>query len=402
MNIVLFDHKDIRIALLPFTFTRPVAEIRTGILTIREKWSKNFNSEISYLTEDYLKEKFSLQISGNNMFINGAVCPEEQLVKKIKALPVGTTLMCGKDVIAAHADKFHTEKIITEKDFVLDQVQDYDAPVTFIKTVTDIFTKNAAQIKIDFDLITKGRESAKITDPHTRVYATENIFVEEGATVKAAILNAENGPIYLGKNSQVQEGAMVKGSFALCEGAHLNMGAKMRGDITVGPYSKVGGEVNNSVIFGYSNKAHDGFLGNSVLGEWCNIGADSNNSNLKNNYGNIKLWNYGSNSFQDTGLLFCGLIMGDHSKCGINTMFNTGTVVGVNSNIFGAGFPSTFIPSFAWGGAGGFSTYRLNDAFETIQKVMPRKGKALDEVERNILKKVYEITSQYRIWEGDI
>lgn len=402
MNIVLFDLKDIRLNLLPFTFTRPVSGMRVGILTIAEKWSKIFNTEVSYHTEDYLQEKYPLSVSGHNLFINGAVCPDEQLVRQIKTLPVGATLIAGDELIAAHCDKFHTEKIITEHNFILDQVKEYQSPFTIIRKVTDIFTKNADQIRKDFDLITRGRKSAEIKDPHTVMYAPENIFVEEGAVVKAAILNGENGPIYLGKNSFVQEGAIVKGSLALCEGAQINIGAKMRGDITVGPYSKVGGEVNNSVIFGYSNKSHDGFLGNSVLGEWCNMGADSNNSNLKNNYGNIKLWNYGSNSFQDTGLLFCGLMMGDHSKCGINTMFNTGTVVGVNANIFGAGFPATHIPSFAWGGAGGFSTYRLNESLETIQKVMERKGKVLDEVDKSILKKVYEITSRYRVWENDV
>ncbi|HRG10464.1 MAG TPA: glucose-1-phosphate thymidylyltransferase, partial [Cyclobacteriaceae bacterium] len=241
--------------------------------------------------------------------------------------------------------------------------------------------------------------SASINDEHTRVYNPSQIFLEEGAKVRAAVLNAENGPIYLGKNSFVQEGALIRGPFALCEESHVNMGAKVRGDTTVGPYSKIGGEVSNSVIFGYSNKGHDGFLGNSVLGEWCNIGADTNTSNLKNNYENIKLWSYTKGGFKDTGLMFCGLMFGDHSKCGINTMFNSGTVVGVSTSIFGDGYPRNFIPSFAWGGAAGFTTYQLNKALDTAAKAMERRNIALSEVDKAILKKVFEDSAPYRVWE---
>jgi UDP-N-acetylglucosamine diphosphorylase/glucosamine-1-phosphate N-acetyltransferase len=234
---------------------------------------------------------------------------------------------------------------------------------------------------------------------HTRTYAPENIFIEEGVSIRAALLNAENGPIYLGKNSQLHEGAIIKGPFALCEGSHVNMGSKIRGDTTVGPYSKIGGEVSNSVLFGYSSKAHDGFLGNSVLGEWCNLGADTNTSNLKNNYENVKLWSYVKGGFKDTGLMFCGLMMGDHSKCGINTMFNTGTVIGVSANIFGDGYPRNFIPSYAWGGAAGFSTFKFDKAMETAKKAMERRGIVLDDIELSILQKVYEESERYRVWE---
>jgi UDP-N-acetylglucosamine diphosphorylase/glucosamine-1-phosphate N-acetyltransferase len=231
------------------------------------------------------------------------------------------------------------------------------------------------------------------------VYKPENVFVEEGLTIHAAIINAENGPVYLGKNSIVQEGAIIRGAFALCEGGHVNMGAKMRGDTTVGPYSKVGGEVSTSVIFGYSNKAHDGFLGCSVLGEWCNLGADTNTSNLKNNYEPVKLWNHLRGDFEDTGLMFCGLMMGDHSKCSINTMFNTGTVVDVSANVFGEGFARNYIPSFAWGGSGGFTTYKFEKALETAHRAMGRRNVVLDEIESSILMKVYEMTSGTRTWE---
>jgi UDP-N-acetylglucosamine diphosphorylase/glucosamine-1-phosphate N-acetyltransferase len=402
MNIILFDQPEIRVSLLPFTFTRPVAGIRVGILTISEKWSLYLNSSVSYLTQDYLQDKFPCHVSGHNLFVNGAVCPDAGLIEAIKKLPIGAVLTQGNMVLAAHCDKFHTEKIMTEGDFSLDGVVAYDADITVVQNVWEIFKFNAAQIKSDFGMLTRGRKSAAIDDPHTILYGKENIFVEEGAKVKAAILNAEDGPIYLGKNSQVMEGSIIKGAFALCEGAVVNMGAKMRGDTTVGPYSKVGGEVSNSVIFAHSNKGHDGFLGNSVLGEWCNLGADTNNSNLKNNYANVKLWHYGKESFKDTGLQFCGLIMGDHSKSGINTMFNTGTVVGVCANIFGAGFPRNFVPSFAWGGAHGFDTFRLKDALDVAEKVLARRGKAMDDVERNILMRVYEDSQKYRVWENNL
>jgi UDP-N-acetylglucosamine diphosphorylase/glucosamine-1-phosphate N-acetyltransferase len=239
-------------------------------------------------------------------------------------------------------------------------------------------------------LITAGRKSTPISDPHTHTYNSSEIFIEEGAVLHTAVLNAEGGPIYIGKNSQVQEGAILRGPFSLGEGAVINMGGKMRADTTVGPFCKIGGEVSNSVVFGYSNKSHDGFLGNSVLGEWCNLGADTNTSNLKNNYDHVRLWSYTKKSFVDTGLPFCGLIMGDHSKSGINTMFNTGTVVGVSSNIFGAGYPRNFIPSFQWGGAGGFVDYKYEKAMETAERVMARRNLKLDEIEREILKSVFD------------
>jgi UDP-N-acetylglucosamine diphosphorylase/glucosamine-1-phosphate N-acetyltransferase len=262
-----------------------------------------------------------------------------------------------------------------------------------------IFQFNPEQIRLDYALITSGKKSSGIQDKHTIVYNESNIFVEEGVSIRAAILNAEDGPIYLGKNSIVQEGAIIKGPFALCEGSTVGMGSKMRGDTTVGPHSKVGGEISNSVIFGYSNKGHDGFIGNTVIGEWCNLGADTNTSNLKNNYENVKLWNYAKGGFTDTGLQFCGLMMGDHSKCGINTMFNTGTVVGVSANIFGDGFPRNFIPSFSWGGANGFTTYQIKKAYETAQKVMERRKVVLDDIEKEILANIFELTTAYRVWD---
>jgi UDP-N-acetylglucosamine diphosphorylase/glucosamine-1-phosphate N-acetyltransferase len=390
MNLILFDDPVIQMDLLPFTFTRPVAKIRVGILTIDEKWEKWLGLKPSFQTRDYLQTKYPFTLGDNNLLINGAVCPDDKLVGAIKQLPKGSFLVKEKLLIAAN----HPEAQITD----VNSVQ-YHGDVTLIDKPWKIFTENGKQVRADFAFITKGRKSADIKDPHTVIYGKENIFLEEGVDIKAAIINAGNGPVYLGKNATIQEGAMIRGPFALCEGSHVNMGGKMRGDVTVGPYSKVGGEVSASVIFAHSNKAHDGFLGCSVIGEWCNIGADTNTSNLKNNYADVKVWRHSSGSFETTGLQFCGLLMGDHSKCGINTMFNTGTVVDVSANVFGEGFPRTYIPSFAWGGSAGFITYQLDKALETAEKVLARRNLVLDKIERDILKSVFELTSGTRVWE---
>ena len=384
MNIILFDDPAIRTALLPFTFTRPVAEIRVGILKMAEKWQKYLQDDFSFYTEEYLNKKFSFTPAKDNLWINGAVCPDASLVAAIKSLNLGEGLTKNSRVIAYRTHDHELPEVISGS------VKEYFHEICIIDQVWKIFQHNGDQIRADFKLLTQGKKSAAINDPHTRSYNVNDIFLEEGAEVKAAVLNAENGPIYLGKNSHVQEGALIKGPFALCEGSHVNMGAKVRGDTTVGPYSKIGGEVSNSVIFGYSNKAHDGFLGNSVVAEWCNLGADTNNSNLKNNYGNVKIYNYAQNKLINTGLQFCGLIMGDHSKSGINTMFNTGTVVGVASNIYGGGFPATHIPGFSWGGSEGFETYKLEKLFETAEKVFERRGLIFDQIEKDILKSVFD------------
>lgn len=388
MNLILFDDPTIRTNLLPFTFTRPVADIRIGIITIREKWEKYLNCSSSSLTIDYLQKKYTTTAGSENILINGALCPDEKLVNAIKNLALGETLVSGESILAAKSSSATLP--LKEKTI------GYTEVFTWIDQPWKIFQHNAAQIKSDFALITKGRTSAGIQDKHTIVYGAENIFVEEGVDIKAAVLNAESGPIYLGKNSVVQEGALIKGSFALCEGATVNMGAKMRGDTTIGPHCKVGGEISNSVLFGFSNKGHDGFLGNSVLGEWCNLGADTNTSNLKNNYDQVKLWSYGKRGFVNTGQQFCGLMMGDHSKCGINTMFNTGTVVGVSANVFGDGYPRNFIPSFSWGGAAGFIPYQLNKVFETAERVMSRRHIELTDIDKEILQHIFDSTEEIK------
>ena len=393
-NLLLFDDPAIRGSLLPFTFTRPVADIRIGILKISGKWEKRTSSEVSFLTQDYLQKKFSRK-PGDALAVNGAWLPENGVEKILQKLQKNQALYFGKTLLATYIGE--TEKNL---DFAKEkEIIQLDSEPVLLQKSWNIFQFNGSEIKKDFELITAGRKSAEINDPYTRVYSPENIFIEEGATIKAAILNAENGPIYIGKNTEIQEGSMIRGPFALCEGSTINMGAKLRGDTTVGPHSKVGGEVSNAVIFGYSNKGHEGFLGNSVIGEWCNLGADTNTSNLKNNYAPVKLWDYTKGGFANTGLQFCGLMMGDHSKCGINTMFNTGTVIGVGANVFGDGYPRNFIPSFAWGGAAGFSTFQFSKFEEVAIAVMGRRKIAWTPEDKEILERIFETSKSYRIWE---
>lgn len=394
MRIILFDQPNIRMDLLPFTFTRPIADLRVGILTIAEKWSKHFHCAISYQTETYLTAKFPLLADDENLLINGALLPDLALVTAIESLKSDEALSRNGLLLAAKCNKEAAENWPFEKiDFK--QIE-YQNEVSAILKPWHIFQLNGQEIRKDFALLTHGRKSQTITDPHVIMYGKENIFIEEGAKIKACIINAEEGPVYIGRNAQIHEGVMIHGPLALCESAHLNMGAKLRGDNTIGPFCKAGGEVSNSVMLGYSNKGHDGFLGNSVIGEWCNIGADTNTSNLKNNYTSVKLWSYSSRRFEQTGQQFCGLMLGDHSKCGINTMFNTGTVVGVGANIFGAGFPRNFIPSFAWGGVGTITTYRIESFFETADAMMARRGLALSEVDREIYHYIFAQTQESR------
>ncbi|WP_396178278.1 GlmU family protein [Flavobacterium sp.] len=389
MNYILFDGT-VRNALLPFTFTRPVADIRIGILTIREKWENYLGSTTTTVTEEYLQEKYPMVEMEENIMINASFLPNAVLSEMVSNLEVNQAIFKGDEVIA-----FFTQDSQEEVDFDTYEIIEFTEDVLTVKNTWDIFQKNDAALREDFELVTEDRRSQPIPKS-VNVISPENIFIEEGAKLEFVTLNASTGPIYIGKNSEIMEGSVIRGPFALCEGAQVKLATKVYGATTVGPHSRIGGEVNNSVLFGYSNKGHDGFLGNSVLGEWCNIGADSNNSNLKNNYEEVKLWSYETENFAKTGLQFCGLMMGDHSKCGINTMFNTGTVVGVSANIFGSGFPRNFVPSFSWGGASGFSTYITKKAFETTRIVMSRRNVDFDEKEQRILEHVFEDTKKWR------
>ncbi len=389
MNYILFDGT-VREALLPFTFTRPVAEIRIGILTIREKWEKYLGYTTTTLTEEYLSEKYPMVEMENNVMINASFLPNAILSEMVKNLETNQAIFKGDEVVA-----FYTNDSQEEVDFDAYEIIDYSEDCLTVEHTWDIFAKNDAALREDFELITEDRTSQPIPKS-VNVIAPENIFIEEGAKLEFVTLNASTGPIYIGKNSEIMEGSVIRGPFALCESGRVKLASKVYGATTVGPHSVIGGEVNNSVLFSYSNKGHDGFLGNSVLGEWCNIGADSNNSNLKNNYEPVKLWSYETENFAKTGLQFCGLMMGDHSKCGINTMFNTGTVVGVSTNIFGAGFLRNFVPSFSWGGASGFSTYLTSKAFQTAKIVMARRNVDFTEDDAKILEHVFEETKKYR------
>jgi UDP-N-acetylglucosamine diphosphorylase/glucosamine-1-phosphate N-acetyltransferase len=389
MNYILFDG-NVRNALLPFTFTRPVADIRLGILTIREKWEKYLGSTTTTLTEEYLSEKHPMVELEENVMINASFLPNDILSEMVSNLEPNQAIFQNDEVIA-----FYTQETQEEVDFDTYEIIEFISDCITIQNTWDIFAKNDAAIREDFELLTSDRKSEPIPKS-VNVIAPENIFIEKGAKLEFVTLNASKGPIYIGENTEIMEGALIRGPFALCESGRVKMAAKVYGATTVGPFSTIGGEVNNCVLFGYSSKGHDGFLGNAVLGEWCNIGADTNNSNLKNNYEEVKLWSYETENFTKTGLQFCGLMMADHSKCGINTMLNTGTVIGVSANVFGSGFPRNFIPSFSWGGAAGFTTYITKKAFETAKLVMKRRDEEFTEIDAKILEHVFEEEKKWR------
>lgn len=399
MKLILFDDPVIRKQLFPFTLTRPCANIRVGILTIARKWEQVYGESASFLTAAYLSRKFPCNFSDDNLFINGTVCPDESVYKFFEMLQPGEAAVQNQKILAFRCSKIKAEEVIEASQATYERIyacigsftrKEFPEKISSIERPWHIFQKNKGEIIQDFERIAQHRSSFEVTDPHTIIYAKKNLFIEEGVSVKAAIINAEEGPVYLGKNAVIHEGAFIKGPAAIGEGSHVNPGAKIRPGTTIGPYSKVGGEVSESVIFGYSNKAHDGFLGHAVVGEWCNMGAGTNNSNLKNNYGSIKVWGYPEGNYIDTGLQFCGLFMGDHAKCGINTMLNTGTAVGIFANIFGGDFPPKFVPSFSWGGKENAEEYRLSEALTTAERVLARRGIVLQEEDREIFSYLFE------------
>jgi len=390
MNYILFDDSR-RESLLPLTYMRPVADIRFGILTIREKWEKYLGQKTSSLTEDYLTIKYPLIKEDVNILINGSVIPDKKLVKAIKALKSHQALIYEDCIIAMHLT---ADDIDNVEDVDTEEVQYDECHMCLINT-WDIFSKNDEAIRSDFELVKGRRKSKKLNDSNTLI-GEDNIFVEEGAVVNGAIINASTGPVYIGRNAEIMEGSVIRGPLALCEHGVIKMAAKIYGPVTVGPYTKVGGEVNCSVLFGYSNKAHDGFLGHSVIAEWCNLGADTNVSNLNNTYLPVKLWNYAEESFIETGLQFCGVIMGDYSKTGINTMINTGTVIGINANIYGSGYQRNFINSFLTGGTTGFRILNLKKIMDVAARVYYRRGREFDDTEQELLRRVYNLSFAYR------
>tara|TARA_B100001769_G_scaffold91077_1_gene69887 strand:+ start:363 stop:1550 length:1188 start_codon:yes stop_codon:yes gene_type:complete len=392
MNVILFDSN--RVDFYPLSFTRPISCFRVGILTIKEKWEVFFDS-VSIYSEDYLSKKFQSNIMEDNIWINARALPSQSLITEIKNLRIGECLNHGDSKIAFRSSSYSAKNLNKVKS---------NANLSIINSISDIFSFNGEEIKNDFkrmfsvdDFEWRGdvKNLEEIKNSNVKI-GNGAIYIENGAKLNNCILNTTDGPIFIGKDSEIMEGSMIRGPFAICNNSVIKMGAKIYENTTVGPFCKVGGEINNVVFFGYSSKAHDGFLGNSIIGEWCNLGADTNNSNLKNNYDNVKIWNYSSESFKQTGLQFCGLIMGDHSKCGINTMFNTGTVVGVGANIFGSGFPRNFIPSFSWGGSSGLIVHRIDKFFKTAELVLARRNETLSDDDIEILSHVYSMTKSYR------
>ena len=389
MKINLFDDQS-ALSLRPLTFTRPVADLRLGILTIAGKWEKYSANPAGFCTAGYLAAKYPVRKDADT-FVNGSVCPDKDVFAAVGSLQEGEVLLQDNFIIAYKINAGEIHDLSQASGL---RPVNYKGDFTRIRFPEDLFRNNDLQLRADFSLLTAGRTSEKLSTTNTVL--GDEIFVEEGVEAECATFNTLTGPVYLGRNSQVWEGSHIRGSFALGENSRVKMGTKIYGQTTVGPYSTVGGEINNAVIWGYSSKGHEGYLGNSVMGQWCNIGADTNNSNLKNNYAEVKLWDYERQDFRKTGLQFCGLIMADHVKCGINTMFNTGTVAGVSANIFGAGYPKNFIPDFAWGGPQGFEVYSIEKMFETTEKVFERKNVQFNQIEKDILASIFEITSNYR------
>ncbi len=389
MKIILFEDEKWS-GFLPLVYTRPVGDLRFGILKMSEKWGHVFNATVSHITRPYLQECFPIASVESGIYINARLHPEPNIIEAIEELKDDEALMMGDILLAA---KFYDSSSLDVSRFFQ---KEYEGSPFLLEKITDLFSRNGEAIQYDFVLIKKGEISSPLHASNTIIGSPDQLFLSEGAKVWASTINTTDGPVYIGPDAEVMEGSHIRGPFALCDHSTLKMGAKVYGPTTIGPNCKVGGEVSNSIFHGYSNKAHDGFLGNSIIGEWCNLGADTNNSNLKNNYSNVKIWSYALNQYMDTDLTFCGLIMGDHSKCGINTMLNTGTMVGISSNIFGGDFPPKHIPSFSWGGSDGFETYDLQKSFATMEKVMSRRNLTLSPEIKKMLTEVFRLSEPHR------
>ena len=394
MNLILIDIPEDRTRFFPLSLSRPISALRTGIFTIAEKWARSMKASVSHATADYLSIKFKVHIDRTNICINSRIMPDKNLLKAIKSLSQNEGLYHDNIFLAGKLDRSHVEKCLRSFDFSWIESLDYPHPVRQISHITDLYNNNHGEIITDMELV--DARQGTITDQHTVCYNAAQIYIGKETNIRASVLDAEAGPIYIGDRVTLSPGTVVVGPAAILQGSVTSIGAKIRSNTTIGPYCKVGGEVNQVVLQGYSNKSHDGFLGSSVIGEWCNFGAGSNNSNLKNNYSVVKLWDYEAGKFLETGLQYCGLIMGDYSKCGINTMFNTGTVVGVCANIFGYGYMPKFIPSFSWGNNDGFVDYQLDKATETIQTVMSRRERPFTIEDSSILKHLFDFTAKYR------
>lgn len=395
-HLILFDGES-RDHLLPLTFTRPVADLRVGILTIKEKWEYSLQLPTSFLTQEYLEPLFPIVYGDDNLLLNGSMLPSPELIDAIHELEMGQAYTLGSELVAVRLDRDAVVELVQGDDFGDLEAFELEEIIPLrIRRPAHLFGLADQEIRRDFITLTQGRTSQVLSATNTLIGDPNDLFIEEGAEIEAAVLNVKTGPIYIGRDAKIMEGATLRGPIALGQDSVLKMGAKVYGPTSFGPSCKIGGEINNVTFQGNSNKGHDGFLGNAAIGQWCNIGADTNASNLKNDYSEVKVWSYPEGRFAKTGLTFHGLVMADHSKAGINTMFNTGTVVGVSANVFGEGFPRTFIPSFSWGGSGGFQTYQLDKAIATAERVMARRDQVLSDPEREMLKAVFEETAQYR------
>ena len=399
-NVILFDDENWS-ALLPLTYAKPIGELRVGILTIKQKWERLLHAEVSYITQDYLSVKYPFQLKDDNYIINSSVLPIPFIVERINELELNSAILWGDKLIASRIDRAHFDAMQQNRES--EELKGIDISVedevlVEIKRPYDICKCNRLAIELDFELLSRDRDSESLP-PSNRYTNPENIFLEPGAKIQNSILNASEGPIYIAEGAEIMDGSMIKGPFAMLEGSVIKMGTIIYGPTTLGPFSKIGGELARVVIQGYSNKAHNGYLGDSVIGEWCNLGAGTNASNLKNNYSNVKVFNYKTEVFESTESQFCGLIMGDHVKCGINTMFNTGTVIGFGSNVFGSGFPKKFIPGFSWGAVDDLQTYRLDKFMTVAAIVLKRRAKTLSETDIDIIKHIFHFSARLRDWE---
>ena len=399
-NLILFD-SEARKHLLPLTATRPMGELRLGILTLREKWERHMRASVSYITQEYLHEKYPIRVEAENLVINSGILPNAALCQHIYKMGMNEALLFQGELVAARLDEGQFEALIEDDGaHELEGTEiDSSIPLVQVRRLWDLFMLNGDAITADFDLLTKNKTSKAIS-PSNQILGSNPVFLEEGVKMECCTINTTQGPVYIGRNAEIMEGSILRGPVAIGEHAVIKMGTRVYGPTTIGPNCKVGGEISRSNLLANSNKGHEGYLGDAVLGEWCNIGADTNNSNLKNNYSEVKLWDYAAERFVNTGLQFCGLVMGDHAKCGINTMFNTGTVVGVFANVFGAGYPRNFIPDFSWGGAdAGYRTYRFTDACDTAVRVLERRNQVFSELDKAILYHIYDQTAKFRSWE---
>ncbi len=388
-NIVLFDSPTTKINLLPLSYTRPLCDLRVGITTIREKWEALLPGVYSVLTDDYLSEKFKAELTGDNLFIAGNVLPDSDLVKAVDELRAGEALSGENGLIALRGTVEQFKNGVS--------AQTYAGKVAEVKFLYDIFLLNDNAVRDDFKRLTSGKVSAPVDQSNTVIGDPSMIFIAPSATVQGAMLNTTKGPVFIDEEAEVMEGSCLRGPVAVCRHSVVNMGTKIYGATTIGPWCKVGGELNNVVMIGYSNKAHDGFLGNAVIGEWCNLGAGCVASNLKNDYTEIKLWNYAAHRFTKTGLQFCGLMMGDHSKAGINTMFNTATVLGLGVNVYGSGFQRNFLASFSEGSRAGFTDVPLSKFFDIARRVMARRGCELTAADERIFEHINEMAHNYKV-----